>query len=119
MVDQQEILTRGGIYLAKLDPAKINEIGKIRPVLILNSQIILDSIPPMIFICPLSSQSHLEFSSLHFKLPARNSLEVTSYELVEHCRSISITRIIHPRLAQTTSYELQSILHILQRLVDL
>ncbi len=31
MVEQKEILTRGGIYLARLDPAKINEVGKIRP----------------------------------------------------------------------------------------
>ena len=43
MVDQKEILTRGGVYLARLDPAKINEVGKIRPVIVLNSQIILDS----------------------------------------------------------------------------
>ncbi len=37
MVEQKEILTRGGIYLARLDPAKINEVGKIRPIIILNS----------------------------------------------------------------------------------
>lgn len=29
MVEQKEILTRGGIYLARLDPTKINETGKI------------------------------------------------------------------------------------------
>ena len=30
MVEQEKILTRGGIYLARLDPAKGEEIGKIR-----------------------------------------------------------------------------------------
>lgn len=30
-------LTRGGIYLAKLNPAKKDEVGKIRPVVVLNS----------------------------------------------------------------------------------
>ena len=54
MVGQIEILTRGGVYLGKLNPAKHNEIGKVRPVIILNSQLILDSMPPIIFICPLS-----------------------------------------------------------------
>lgn len=112
------MLTRGGIYLARLDPAKINEVGKIRPVVILNSQIILDSIPPVVFICPLSRQSHSKFSSLHFELDVRDSLDVKSYTLVEHCRSISITRIIHPRLAQTTSYELTRILRIVQQLIS-
>lgn len=119
MVEQKEILTRGGIYLARLDPAKTNEVGKIRPVIILNSQIILDSLPPVIFICPLSSQSHPKFNNLNFELEARDSLAVKSYALTEHCRSISITRIIYPRLAQITSYELKRILHIFQKLIDI
>ncbi|MCZ6884232.1 type II toxin-antitoxin system PemK/MazF family toxin [Rickettsia helvetica] len=118
MVEQKEILTRGGIYLAGLDPAKINEIGTTRPIIILNSQTILDSIPPIIFICPLSSQSQPEFSNLHFELDVRDNLEVKSYALIEHCRSVSITRIIYPRLAQATSYEVNRILLILQQLVD-
>ena len=63
---EQEILNRGGIYLAKLDPTKKNEVGKIRPVIILNSQTILNTSPPIIFICPLSSKSQPEFSELHF-----------------------------------------------------
>lgn len=117
MVEQEEILTRGGIYLARLDPAKNAEVGKIRPVAILTSQTILDITPPTLFICPLSSQSQPEFSSLHIKLPSRDNLEVASYALIEHCRSISVKRIIFPRLAQLTSAEIRLILHRLQRLV--
>jgi mRNA interferase MazF len=119
MVDQEEILTQGGIYLAKLDPAKAAEVGKIRPVVILNSQAILDIIPPTVFVCPLSSQSQPEFSSLHVRLPARDNLKVISFALVEHCQSITIRRIGYPRLAQLTSAELFVILHRLQRLVGL
>jgi mRNA interferase MazF len=117
MVAQEEILTRGGIYLARLDPAKAAEVGKIRPVAILTSQAILDIVPPTLFVCPLSSQSQAEFSSLHVKLPARDNLEVISYALVEHCRSISGRRIIFPRLAQLTTAEIRLILYRLQRLV--
>lgn len=119
MVEQKEILTRGGIYLARLDPAKGAEIGKIRPVIILNSQTILDISPPTIFVCPLSSQSRPEFGSLHVELSARDNLKAMSYALIEHCRSITIRRIIYPRLAQLTSSELFVILHRLQRLVGL
>ena len=114
-----EIFTRGGIYLAKLNPAKDVEIGKVRPVIILNSQVILNSTPPIIFICPLSSQSQLEFTNLHYELNPRDSLKVKSYALTEHCRSISLNRIIHPRIGQVTEFELDSILHKLQRLVGL
>jgi len=116
---EQKILTRGGVYLARLDPAKKAEVGKIRPVVLLNTQTILDITPPTVFICPLSSRSQPEFSSLHLQLSARDNLKVTSYALVEHCRAITISRIIYPRLAQLTTAELQMILHRLQRLVGL
>jgi mRNA interferase MazF len=117
MVEQKEILTRGGVYLARLDPVKAAEVGKVRPVVILNAQVILDIMPPTVFVCPLSRQSQPQFSSLHMQLPARDDLKVTSYALVEHCRSITIRRIVYPRLAQLTFAELSFILHRLQKLV--
>src|SRR3990167_690620 len=119
MVEPQEILTRGGVYLARLDPVKAAEVGKIRPVVLLNTKAIRDITPPVVFICPLSSQSAPAFSSLHVALVARDNLKVTSYALSEHCRTISLRRIIHPRLAQLTDAELQFILHRLKRLVGL
>lgn len=119
MVAQEEkILTRGGVYLARLDPAKAAEIGKIRPVVILTAQALLDIAPPILFICPLSSQSKPEYSSLHVGVAPRDSLEVTSYALVEHCRSITINRIIVPRLGQLTNSEIHLILQKLQRMID-
>lgn len=119
MVEQIEILSRGGIYLAKLNPNKEDEIGKVRPVVILNSQTILDKKPPIIFVCPLSSQSHSEFNALHFELAPRDNLKAKSYALTEHCRSISLSRVIYPRLAQITNSELNSILHKLQFLLGI
>lgn len=116
---EQKILTRGGIYLAKLDPAKAAEVGKIRPVIVLNAQTLLDIEPPTIFICPLSSHSQPAYASLHVELLARDNLKAKSYALVEHCRSISIRRITYPRLAQLTQTELALILHRLQRLIGL
>lgn len=116
---EQEILTQGGVYLARLDPAKAAAIGKIRPVIILNTQAILDILPPTVFICPLSSQSQPEFNGLHVKLPARDNVKVASFALVEHCRSITIRRITYPRLAQLTTAELHLVLHRLQRMISL
>jgi len=115
-VDRKKIniLTRGGIYLAKLNPAKKAEIGKVRPVAVLTTQTLLDVVPPVIFICPLSSQSHAEFASLHIELSPRDNLRVSSYALVEHCRAISIDRLVFPRIAQLTLLEMDLILHRLQ-----
>jgi len=105
-VEKVTILTQGGIYLARLDPSKHAEVGKIRPVVVLMGQFILDVQPASVLVCPLSSQSYPECSQLHVALPPRDSLQNDSYALVEHCRSISIKRIINPRLAQLTNKEL-------------
>ncbi len=111
--------SQGGIYLAKLDPVKRDEVGKLRPVIILTAPLILAALPHILFICPLSSKSHPTFSELHITLPPRDSLHVTSYALVEHCRAISTVRLTHPRLSQLTSHEINLILKKLQNLVGL
>ncbi len=112
------ILTQGGIYLAKLNPSKKGEVGKVRPVVVLTNQIILDSEPPIIFVCPLSSQSHKKFASLHIEIPARDSLSTLSYALVEHCRAISHQRIATHRLAQLQHREVVDIIQRLNTLID-
>ena len=110
-------LTRGGVYLARLDPVKGAEIGKLRPVVLLTDQDLLDIKPPHIFICPLSSRSEKAYQALHIKLIARDNLHVESYALAEHCRSISILRLQSERLAQLDPEEVTRIIYKLQRLI--
>jgi len=115
---EKEILTKGGVYLARLDPVKGAEIGKIRPVAILMSQAILDVTPPLVFICPLSSHSDKNFDGLHVKLSARDNLHVVSFALIEHCRAIATRRIIQPRLAQLSEVEVKEITRRLKFMID-
>ena len=110
-------LTRGGVYLARLDPAKGAEVGKLRPVVVLTDQTLLDVSPPHIFVCPLSGRSAAEYQALHVSLPTRDSLKVNSYALVEHCRSISIRRLQSERLAKLEIDEMNEIIRRLHRLV--
>jgi len=112
-------LQRGGIYLARLDPAKGPEIGKLRPVVALTAQRILNVHPPVVFICPLSSQSFTEFETLHVVLEPRDRLLKPSYALVEHCRSVSRQRLQPDRVAMLSAREIAQILHRLQRLLGL
>jgi mRNA interferase MazF len=110
-------LTRGGVYLARLDPAKGAEVGKLRPVVILTDQFLLDVSPPHVFVCPLSGRSDPDYQALHLNLPARDNLKVQSYALVEHCRAISIRRLQSDRLAKLEIEELNEIIRRLHRLV--
>lgn len=110
-------LTQGGVYLARLDPAKGAEIGKIRPVVVLMAPEILAVHPIVVFVCPLSSQSQPAYAGLHVELPARDGLQKTSFALVEHCRSIGRQRILLPRIAKLESEELRTIIQRLGRMV--
>lgn len=120
MVDREkiEILTRGGVYLVKLNPVKRGEAGKIRPAIILTSQTILNINPVTAFICPLSKKSFPAFHNIHVELPARDNLQVKSFALIDHCRSASIDRFIFPRIAQLTMTEMELILHRLQIMLE-
>ena len=110
-------LTRGGVYLARLDPVKGAEVGKLRPVVVLTDQSLLDVSPPHVFVCPLSGRSDPDYQALHLSLPARDSLRVISYALVEHCRAISIRRLQSERLAKLEIDEMNEIIRRLHRLV--
>lgn len=99
MAGMSGVYTRGGVYLARLDPTKGAEVGKLRPVVVLTHQTLLDVVPPQLFVCPLSSHSDPAYESLHQRLESRDRLRVTSFALVEHCRAISIRRVVSERLA--------------------
>ncbi len=118
MVDR-EIITQGGVYLAKLDPSKHAEIGKIRPVVVLTTQALLDKSVPLVFICPLSTQSYPQYRALHTELVPRDNLKATSYALIEQCRSISIQRLTYPRIAQLARHELKTLIKQLTTLITL
>ncbi len=116
-MESSEILTQGGIYLARLDPIKAGEVGKRRPVVVITGQYIIDMFPPVIMICPLSSQSNSLISYLHVEIEPRENLHRRSYALVEHCRSVARKRIQPAKLATLEPNELGTILSRLQRLL--
>lgn len=97
-----ERLSRGGIDLARLDPVKAAEVGKLRLVKVLSATEILAMNSPLLFICPLSSRSNVRFDALHVHvpLPPRDGLKVQGFALVEHCRAISRSRLQSHHIAQ-------------------
>ena len=112
-------LTRGGVYLARLDPVKGAEVGKLRPVVVLTDATLLQVQPAHVFICPLSSRSEPAYEALHLALSARENLRSNSFALVEHCRAISVSRLLKDRLAQLDSGEVNEIARRLQRMIGL
>lgn len=95
------------IVTINFNPKKGDEIGKIRPALIISGDEenqILDTV----IVMPLSTQLLDGMEPFRLRLPRRGGLEYDSDILINHIRTISKTRI-GQKIASVTTLEYQSI----------
>ena len=84
----------GEIWLANLNPQKGSEPGKIRPVVILQTND-LNSVHPSTIVCPITSNVIAESDLLRVHLiPGDSGLEVASDVLIDQIRAIDRTRLL-------------------------
>jgi mRNA interferase MazF len=94
------MLRRGEIWLANLNPRRGTEPGKTRPVLIVQSQPLLDVDHPSTVIIPLTTNLIEDAAPLRIRVPAAEKLKHDSDLLVDQMRAIDNTRIIQGPLAR-------------------
>ena len=85
---------RGEIWLANLNPGKGTEPGKIRPVLIVQCQDLLDASHPSTLIIPLTTKLVDNAEPLRFRIPAEGRLEKDSDLLIDQLRAIDNRRLV-------------------------
>ena len=95
---------KGEIYLAKLNPKKGNEVGKIRPVLIYQTNLLNDCEHPITIILPISTVLIDEAYPLRYRINKRDKLEKTSDILCDQIRALDNARII-PNLLTTLNFK--------------
>ena len=93
---------KGEIYLAKLNPRKGNEVGKIRPVLIYQTNLLNDCKHPTTIILPISTILIDDAYPLRYRISKRDNLEKDSDILCDQIRALDNQRII-PNLLTTLS----------------
>ena len=81
---------RGEVWLAHLDPRRGTEPGKTRPVLIVQSQALLDAGHPSTLIIPLTTNLVEDAEPLRIRVPASGRLRQASDLLIDQLRA-SIT----------------------------
>lgn len=91
---------RGEIWLANLNPSKGTKPGKIRPVLIIQCQDLLDVFHPSISIIPLTTKLVDKAEPLRFRIPAGERLIEDSDLLVDQIRAIDNKRLVDGPLLQ-------------------
>lgn len=103
------MLERGAIYLAKLYPSKGHEVGKTRPVLVLQNDVLTKDGHTTVIVLPLSTQLIDNAYPLRFRIDAREMLQRQSDVLCDQIRAIDINRLEPSQIASLDSSELQTI----------
>lgn len=97
---------RGSIYLAKLYPSKGHEVGKLRPVLVLQTNMLNHIGHTTVVIVPLTTQMVDGAYPLRYYLTKREKLNEDSELLCDQIRAIDIQRLIPEKLASLSSLEM-------------
>ena len=100
---------KGEIYLARLNPKKGNEVGKLRPVLIYQTDLLNDVAHPTTTILPLSTHLIDDAYPLRYRVMQKENLQKDSDILCDQIRTIDNDRILIDKL---TTLSLQEILEI-------
>ncbi len=87
-------MTRGDITLANLNPARGAEPGKVRPVLVVQSQALLDVAHPSTLIVPLTTRLVDDAEPLRVRVRAAGRLAQDSDLLIDQLRAIDNRRLI-------------------------
>lgn len=87
---------RGWVYLADLDPRRGTEPGKVRPVLVLQSDL-LNAAHPSTIVLPLTTQLHPEAAHLRVRLKnGEAGLDRDNDVLIDQPRAIDNRRLLRP-----------------------
>ena len=121
-MDWKMSIKKGDIYLANLGSRKDNDIGKIRPVLIfqnnLLNRMIDDSLYKDVIVIPLSSR--VKENDFVFKVNARDRLEKDSILLCNAIKMINSDRLLidEGMLTSLNNHEIEAVEKILMLLFD-
>lgn len=109
---------KGEIWLANLNPQKrANEIGKVRPVLVVQGDSLNRTEYPTIIVMPLTTQLIDDALPLRFRITPRQKLEEESDLLIAHIRAIDKNRLIE-KLAELTSEEMRHVKAFLDEILE-
>ncbi len=100
---------RGGVYLANFNPSKGTEPGKIRPCIVMQSNLLNDIGHPSTTILPLTTQLIENAAPLRYRLTSRDGLEFDSDVMLDQTRTIDNRRINNEQLTTLTRQELSEI----------
>ncbi len=104
-----EVIRRGEIWVANLNPPRGQEIGKIRPVLVFQDDALTAIGTPMIIILPLTTQIYPAFKQWRVTITARHRLLKDCQVIVDQPRTLDRSRFGEGPLATLSEEEIISV----------
>jgi len=109
---------RGEVWLADLDPRRGTEPGKTRPVLIIQSQALLDAGHPSTLIIPLTTNLVEDAEPLRIRVPASGRLRQASDLLIDQLRALDNRRLIQGPLTRLSPALLRKVAEAIRDVLD-
>ena len=100
---------RGGIYLANFNPSKGTEPGKIRPCIVMQSNLLNEAGHPSTTVIPLTTLLIEDAAPLRYRMVARDGLESDSDIMLDQTRTIDNRRITSELLTFLTEQEISEV----------
>ena len=100
---------RGEVRLANLNPGRGTEAGKVRPCIVLQSDLLNDADHPSTTVIPLTTRLIDEAAPLRFRVGRRGSLKTDSDAMIDQIRTIDNRRLTGEALMCLTSAEISEI----------
>jgi mRNA interferase MazF len=110
---------RGEIWLADLDPRRGTEPGKTRPVLIVQSQALLDAGHPSTLVVPLTTTLVEDAEPLRVRVPPLGRLRRESDLLIDQLRAIDNRRLSQGPLTRLPAGLMERVGRAVQEVLDL
>ena len=109
---------RGEIWLADLNPPHGTEPGKTRPVLIVQSQALLDAQHPSTYVIPLTTKLvRFDAEPMRIRVAAQGRLPQDSDLLMDQMRAIDNRRLVRGPLSRLSGPEMRRVVNSLMELV--
>jgi mRNA interferase MazF len=102
-------MRRGEIWLGNLNPNRGAEVGKVRPVLILQADFLIAQGEPTIVVLPLTTQVRPSKEPLHVTIAKREGLTEACQVMPEQPRTLDRRRLIKGPLTTLTPVELANV----------
>ena len=104
-----EIVRRGEIWVANLNPSRGQEISKIRPVLVMQNDELTAAGTPMIVVLPLTTRVYANFSKWRITIPMRDRLLKDCQVIVDQPRALDRNRIGEGPLTRLSNSEMAAV----------